>query len=176
MRALSHDEIVDAFKDLSDRLGRKRVKAHIYIVGGAAIALAFRRSRRTFDVDALILEGHGAVLEASREVARQRGWPDSWLNEQATTYLPLNPDQRAKTVFASSHLVVTGASPEHLLAMKLRSGRQADLTDIATLVDVLQLSTAEEVFGIHDAVFPSQPIGEEQRRAIEFFLQSHRKT
>ena len=74
MRALSHDEIVDAFKDLSDRLGRKRVKAHIYIVGGAAIALAFRRSRRTFDVDALILEGHGAVLEASREVARQRGW------------------------------------------------------------------------------------------------------
>ena len=176
MRALSHDDIVDAFKDLSDRLGRKRVKAQIYIVGGAAIALAFRRSRRTFDVDALILEGHGAVLEASREVARQRGLPESWLNEQATTYMPTNRDERAKTVFASAHLVVTGASAEHLLAMKLRSARQADLADISTLVEVLQLSTAEEALQVHDAVFPSQPIGEEQRRAIESLLRSDRES
>ena len=176
MRALSHDDIVDALKDHSDRLGRKRVKAQIYIVGGAAIALAFRRSRRTFDVDALILEGHGAVLEASREVALRRGLPESWLDEQAMTYMPTNRDERAKTVFASAHLVVTGASAGHLLAMKLRSGRQADLADISTLLELLQLSTVEEAFQVHDAVFPSQPIGEERRRAIEPMLRSHQKS
>ena len=137
MEPLLREGIADALQELSDELKRARVKAHLYLVGGAAIAMAFRDSRRTYDLDVLITEGHGPVVDETRRIARRRGWPETWLNEQAASSIPKLPDRRAATLYGSSNLVVTGASAEHLLAMKVRAGRQIDLPDIALLTDSL---------------------------------------
>ena len=121
MPSMGRKQIQDAFEELSNELRSQRIKEHLYIVGGAAIAMAFRDSRHTFDIDALMLEGHGPVFDASRRIARRNGWPERWLNEAAVAAIPLEPDRRARTVYASSNLVVSAASPQHLLAMNSNS-------------------------------------------------------
>ncbi|MDE0264758.1 MAG: hypothetical protein OXJ37_20315 [Bryobacterales bacterium] len=147
----------DAFQQLSEELARRKVKAHIYNVGGAVMALGFDSRRLTHAVDALIREGHGPVTDAVLSVARHRGWSDSWLNEQAASAMPRGSDTRARTVFGDGNLVVTAASAEHLLAMKVRAGRIKDYDDIALLIDCLRLRSAKEVFDQHDEVFPGSP-------------------
>ena len=52
------------------------------------MALAYRSDRFTHDIDALILDNHTAVTQAVYDIARRRGLPTSWQNEQATTYMP----------------------------------------------------------------------------------------
>ena len=157
MAPLSDSDLRDAFQQLSEELARRKVKAHIYIVGGAAMALGFDSRRLTHDVDALIREGHGPVTDAVRSVARHRGWSDTWLNEQAASAMLRGSDTRARTVFGDGNLVVTAASAEHLLAMKVRAGRIKDYDDIAFLINCLRLRSAKEVFDQHDEVFPGSP-------------------
>lgn len=157
MAPLSANDLRDAFQQLSEELARRKVNAHIYIVGGAAMALGFDSRRLTHDVDALIREGHGPVTDAVRSVGRRRGWSDTWLNEQAAPAMPRGSDARARTVYGDGNLVVTAASAEHLLAMKVRAGRIKDYDDIVFLVDCLTLRSAKEVFDQHDEVFPGSP-------------------
>ena len=157
MARFSKGRLVDALRELSFELRRSRVCGHIYIVGGAAMALGFDSRRETMDVDALITTGHGPVTDAVRRIGRRRGWPETWLNEEAASAIPRDPDGRAKTVYGDAHLVVTAASAEHLLAMKIRAARPKDHQDIAYLIRRLKLSSAREVFDLHDEVFPRDP-------------------
>jgi hypothetical protein len=69
--------------DLGERLARRGVVADVFIVGGAAMALAYDASRVTRDVEARFLP-HGIVMEEARRVADDLGLPPWWLNEQAS--------------------------------------------------------------------------------------------
>lgn len=68
------------------------------------------------------------------------------------------PASTAPTLYDSPSLVVTGASPRYLLAMKLRSARGHDEKDVATLIRHLDVGTIEEAVGIHDHLFPDTPL------------------
>ena len=170
MDPLSSLELTNALREVSDELRRRRVKAHLYLIGGAAIALAFNKRRFTLDIDALILDGHGAVMDATQRIARRHGWPESWLNEQAVSAMPKRTDYRARTVYGDANLVVTAASAEHLLAMKVRAARDSDLKDIAFLVQHLGLHSAREVMEVHDEVFPESPLPERPLRNVLRYL------
>lgn len=164
MEPFSADSLEAAFRELSRELRWRRVHAHIYVIGGAAMALGFDGRRQTMDVDALIKEGHGPVVEAVRRIGRRRGWPETWLNEEAVPSMPRGRDGRARTVYGDRHLVVTSASAEHLLAMKVRAARPKDQEDIAFLVRRLGLASGREVLDLHDEVFPHDP---PKRRSLE---------
>ena len=157
MEPFSRDSLEHAFRELSRELRRARVRGHVYIIGGAAMAMGFDDRRHTMDVDALIREGRGPVVDAVRAIARRRRWPETWLNEAAASANPRGRDGRARTVFGDRHLVVTAASAEHLLAMKVRAARLKDEEDIALLARRLDLSSAREVWDLHDQVFPDNP-------------------
>jgi len=157
MEPFSANALKDAFRELSRELWRSRVRCHVYIIGGAAMALGFDDRRQTMDVDALIRAGHGPVMDAVRRIARRRGWPETWLNEEAVSAMPHGRDGRARTAYGDRHLVVTAASAEHLLAMKVRAARPKDQGDIVFLARHLGLSSAREVFDVHDEVFPEEP-------------------
>ena len=60
--------------ELSKELRFQGARAQIYIVGGAAMSLAYSRARRTEDVDARIDAGHSRLTEAVRTVGRRHGW------------------------------------------------------------------------------------------------------
>ena len=99
--ALSKTELVELLETLSERLQRRRAVARLYVIGGACMALAYGRGRSTEDIDARIDTGHGALTEAVHEIARERGLPPGWLNEQATSAIPRGPDRRARTLYES---------------------------------------------------------------------------
>ena len=79
-------EIERAFTALGERLARRGVVADVFVVGGAAMALAYDAARVTRDVDAVFMP-HGIVLEEARKVAEDLGLPRWWLNEQASVYI-----------------------------------------------------------------------------------------
>ena len=152
--SLDRDALIGLLDELARRLERRKVRAQIYLIGGAAMSLAFDRSRTTHDVDARIDAGHGALTEVVQEIARERGLPGTWLNEQATAHIPRARDKRARTVYDSPYLTITGASAEHILAMKLEAGRAADEDDIGTLIGHLGIRSVEEALTLHARLFP----------------------
>ena len=170
---LDRRAIQKAFSGLSRNLGVRDVRAHIYVVGGAAMVLAHRASRATRDVDALAIDRREEVLAAAGEVAREQALPLDWLNDAVHTasWSATGPDARAAVAYDSPHLVVTGASAEHLLAMKVRAGRASDEPDIEFLIRRLGISTLQHVEAIHRAAFPHDPIPERNMEVILECLQ-----
>ena len=158
MPAMGHRELVEALKELAELLRTRRTTARLYIVGGAAMAMAYGSDRFTHDIDALILDNHTAVTRAVEEVARRRGLPTSWLNEQATAYMPKGDDVHSRVVFDHPGLRVTAASPERMLAMKVRAARVTDIADLQLLVDILGYTTPEQVEETALSVFGNEPL------------------
>jgi len=71
---LDREQPERAFTALGDRLVRRGVVADVFIVGGAAMALAYDGTRVTRDVDSLFVP-HGVVLEEAWNVAQELGLP-----------------------------------------------------------------------------------------------------
>ncbi|HWL45405.1 MAG TPA: DUF6036 family nucleotidyltransferase [Ilumatobacter sp.] len=164
-------ELLDALGEVADGLSRRRASARVYVVvGGAAMALAYDADRATRDVDAVILDDHGAVIEVVRDVARRRGLPTTWLNEQAAAYIPRGDDHRQIVVFDHPSLRVLAASPERLLAMKARAARLADRGDIARLAELVGVTNADDVATIVAGQFPDEPWPERSRKTVEDIL------
>ncbi len=159
---LDRAAIVDALEALDRELrkqGRRTGRrTQIYVYGGACVSLSFDRSRVTGDIDVHVREEHGAVQEAILKIARERAWPTTWMNEQGTQKLPRTTDQRARVLYQSAHLVVTGASAEHIIAMKMRVGRDIDWEDIERVAKHRDIESASELERIHDAVFPGEAL------------------
>ncbi len=122
------------------------------------MSLSFDRSRVSGDIDVHVREDHGAVQQAILKIAREREWPTTWMNEQGTQKLPQTSDQRARVLYQSAHLVVTGASAEHIIAMKMRVGRDIDWEDIERVAKHRGIESASELERIHDEVFPGEAL------------------
>ena len=152
--ALNKAQLMTLFDLLSEKLKQRKTSARIYVVGGACMALAYDRGRTTNDVDGRFDIGHGALVAAAKELADQYGLGEKWLNEQALNAIPRAPDTRAKVFYESESLVVTGAGPEHLLAMKLEAGREKDMADIGFLLQTLDITKADEAVHIHERTLP----------------------
>ncbi|MGH8905120.1 MAG: DUF6036 family nucleotidyltransferase [Egibacteraceae bacterium] len=165
-RLLDHETIRSALNALAVRLARRRVRADVYVFGGAAMVLAYGVDRATRDVGA-VFSPHGPVLDEARAVAEELGLPPFWLNEQAAVYLSRQRDKRAATVFDHPHLRVQASSGEHLVAMKALAGRQHDLEDLGVLIDRLGLRSPDEVVRIVADVFPDEPLPDRKRMLIE---------
>ena len=67
--------------ELSQELDARGVKAQLFVVGGAAMALAYNMRRTTADVDG-VFEPKAVIYEAARRVAgRHEKLPADWLND-----------------------------------------------------------------------------------------------
>ena len=165
---LDRERIVKLFDELSAELRFTRTRAQIYIVGGAAMSLAFDRERTTRDVDARIDAGHSRLVEAVRRVGRRHGLGDTWLNDQATTAIPRSADKRAETLYQSPYLTVTSASARHLLAMKLLAGRNRDRQDVATLAEHLKLKEPGDAIRIYKDLFPDETLKPQARQLLDW--------
>ena len=162
--------IYDALDELSEALARDRHRAHIHMIGGGAMIMLYGRRSLTGDIDVAIAEGHGPVLDAVRRIAERRGWPSTWLNEQAAMYRPQAPDPAPQPLYSSPSLVVMGASPEYMLAMKLQAARGGDADDLRLLLGQCGVHAAEDALAIHDKLFPDRPAGDRQRRFLAMVL------
>lgn len=131
------------FQELSERLASAEISAQLFVVGGAAMALAYDASRLTRDVDALFIPAP-EVRRIAEEMSGEHGLEPDWLNDAAKGFLP-GADEHPRTVFDSESLLVQVPSPEYLLAMKLHASRdERDLDDAVLLFDRLGYTSTQE--------------------------------
>ena len=103
-------ELERAFTALGERLVRRGVVADIFIVGGAAMALAYDAARVTRDVDAMF-KPHGIVHEEAIRVARMT-W-DSPAGGSTSRPAPTSPARRTLTGAAYSIIPGCASWPPH---------------------------------------------------------------
>jgi len=154
------------FGELSDWLEKAGVHAQLFVVGGAAMALAYDEGRLTRDVDAVLVPAP-EVRKAAESIAEVHGLEPDWLNDAAKGFLP-GSDENPTTVFASESLLVQIPSPEYLLAMKLHASRdEADLDDAATLFNVLGYTTADQALDLLVSTYQSSNLLPRHRYVVQ---------
>lgn len=140
-------EILAALTALGAQLHAEGVVADLYVVGGAAIALAYDDRRSTRDIDAIFVPKM-LVYRAAARVAEQRGLPAGWLNDAVKGFL-LGPDRFPTEVLDLPGLRVEVASPQTVLVMKCLAHRIGeDDDDVRLLCDKVGLHAAADVLDL----------------------------
>jgi len=162
---MDRSEIVSALRALGSALDSRGIKGEMYLVGGAAIAIAYDERRSTRDVDA-VFEPKLAIYEAAGEIAQAEGLPVGWLNDAVKGFLA-GDDPAATPVLDEPGLRVSAASPRILLALKVLAHRVGeDEEDLKLLARELALRTADEVLAVAEEVF-----GDRLDAAARFFVE-----
>jgi predicted nucleotidyltransferase len=156
---LGRAELERAFTALGERLASRDVTADVFVVGGAAMALAYDAKRVTRDVDARFVP-HAIVLEEARRVAEDLGLPPWWLNEQASVYISGKDDPGKRRVFDHPGLRVMAASPEHVFAMKALAARVRDIDDLRLLAGMAGVRSSADALRICADFFPDEPVSQ----------------
>lgn len=84
---LDREGVLRAFRALDGELGHDRIRADIFVVGGAAMAVAYDTRRSTRDVDAVFVPT-AEVRAAARRVAERLDLDVDWLNDGAKAFVP----------------------------------------------------------------------------------------
>jgi hypothetical protein len=158
-------EIATALRLLGARLHEHDIEGELYVVGGAAIAMAFDARRATRDIDA-VFEPKQEIYAAADEVGAELGLPPGWLNDGAKGFVA-GADDAAATVLEVPGLRVLVASPRILLAMKVLAHRIGeDDDDVRLLAGELGLDTADSVLAVAEEVY-----GDRLDAAARFFVE-----
>jgi hypothetical protein len=137
--------MLELFTELDQELVKSSTRADMYLVGGAAMALAY---------DARDLEA-------------------DWLNDGVKGFLPGDDRGERRVVFEGDALTVSAASPEYLLATKLlasRAGRDED--DIRLLYQIVGFTTVDEGLAVLARYYPGRPIEAKVQFFLEELLES----
>ena len=153
--SLSAERLRELLTALSEALGERGQRAVLFVVGGAAMALAYDGQRATRDIDA-VFQPAPLVRELAARIGQETGLEDDWLNDAAKGFLP-GDDASPRTVLDTEHLLVQVASPEYLLAMKIFSGRgQRDTDDAVRLFDAAGYTSVEQVIELLERTYPAR--------------------
>ena len=163
---MGHDELQVLFEELSDELTQRGVTAQLFVVGGAAMALAYDAGRFTRDVDA-VFEPTGIVRELTARLGEHHGLQDDWINDAVKGFLP-GQDHGAHTVFETDSLLVQVASVEYLLAMKLYAGRSArDMDDAVNLWNRAGYTDIQQGITLLECAYPKRLLLPRHRFIVE---------
>jgi hypothetical protein len=162
---MDREEIVTLLTELGAALHDRGVHGEMYVVGGAAIALAYDARRSTRDIDA-VFEPKLAIYEAAAEVAERFELPAGWLNDAVKGFLA-GDDAEAAPVLDVPGLRCLAASPRMLLALKVLAHRVGeDEDDVMFLAAALGLRTSRDVLAVAEDVF-----GDRLEPAARFFVE-----
>lgn len=165
-RYLTRREMVEALERLGEVLSGRGVTAHLYLVGGSAIAFAYLSDRVTRDIDA-IAAPTDEVFDAAREITSELELPEEWLNDTARAFLPVVDLGEGAVVLDVPGITVRTAPAEVLLAMKLLAGRAKDVDDLRLLAATLDLRDAGAVWEVFLRYYPQGHLVEHARLLVE---------
>lgn len=164
---LNREDLIRGINSLITKLYISGEPAGIRIVGGAALALRYFDRRTTSDIDAH-LHPEGPILSFAIDVAREEGWPEDWLNSNASMFIPLySAGMEWEELYSNDNITISVASPNALLAMKINASRPGrDVQDIANLLAICKLKNISEVYEIMDIFYPGDGISEKALRIL----------
>lgn len=160
------ETITAALSELAQRAADAGITATVCLVGGAAIELLVGDRGSTRDIDSIIyrvgsLDGVIAVMAA------ERGWPVDWLNSSDSMFASdLDDPHTWEVLMEDRSVTVRIASPEVLVAMKLRAGRgRRDFDDLELLLGHLgwDSTRAGEMFCSY---YPHEALNARSRRFL----------
>ncbi|HEY8271350.1 MAG TPA: DUF6036 family nucleotidyltransferase [Pseudobdellovibrionaceae bacterium] len=154
---LTKEQIKELFYKLNQKLKKQNIRGEIGIVGGAVMCLVFNARVSTKDIDGIFAPTQ-KIREFIKEIAEEEGVSENWLNDGAKGYIQGDFDKIE--VMALSHLAIWAPQPEYMLAMKCISARidTSDADDVRTLIQVLKLRSAREIFDIVARFYPKQRV------------------
>ncbi len=168
-RYFTRGRILVALQALGDELLREDVRGQIFIVGGAAIALAYSTRRVTKDIDA-VFEPKAAIYRAAEKVAADLELPEDWLNDAVKGYMP-GADEHPRPLHEIRGIEITTASPRYLLAMKLMAMRFGeDDEDIELLLAECDTRSVDEALELLRGMYPSREPPPKTRLFLEEIL------
>jgi Nucleotidyltransferase of unknown function (DUF6036) len=171
-RAFTRARILSALEALGEELTREGVRGQIFIVGGAAMALAYSTRRVTKDIEA-VFEPKSSIYSAAAKVAQELGLPEDWLNDAVKGFMPSGADEHPRPIPDIRGIEVTAASPRYLLAMKLMAMRFGeDDEDIEILLRECGVQSADEALDLLKHIYPLQEPGPKTRFFLEELLGS----
>jgi hypothetical protein len=132
-------------EEVNSRLKAISKNGEVYIVGGAAISLAFGGRDATEDIDA-IYKPRSEIRKIIKGMSDEHGLRSDWLNNDAEHFV--TEDMTFTLFFEYSNLKVFHIDAECLLAMKLASARpdtSPDMDDCLLLMDKLGIFEENEL-------------------------------
>ncbi len=162
-KAFTADEMRELLRELDAELQRIGSAATIFVVGGAAMALAYNADRASADIDGTF-EPRDVVLDAAAIVARRRNLDRNWLSDGVREFMPPEPDDHPRGERIGPALVIEIASPDYVLAMKSMTTRKSDgdLADAVHLCRLLGVSTEGALESIVRKYFPAAQFGSQE--------------
>ena len=171
MAALSKREIERLFRLLDEELRHEGVNGELYLVGGAAMCLAFGARESTRDVDAYFQPAR-SIREAAARVGVRAGVGAGWLNDAVKAYL--SEKGSFSRFLELSHLTVFCANADYLLAMKclaMRIGEEfQDLDDVRYLLRHLGLRSYPDAVARITRYYPLARFPQKTLYALEELL------
>jgi hypothetical protein len=171
--ALTREELLNAFRALSDKLGEQGVTGELCLFGGTVMVLAFSARLATKDVDALF-KPPKTIRDIASNIAAELHLPNDWLNDGVKGFLSPRHETTAGNLPQFPHLRLTMPVPEYLLAMKsmasrigCTTGENSDVSDIMFLIRHLGLKSAHDVLDIVAQYYPSNQIPVKTQYLIE---------
>ncbi len=169
---LSKTKVIALLRELGERLAARGIHAEMYVVGGAAMALAYDVTRLTRDLDAIFVPKMTVYEEAAKMAEYHKDLDPNWLNDAVKGLLPSHYDREARTAYNSEGIDVSVASPEHLLAMKVQAAREErDSSDILILCKELNVRSIDQVLDIAEDVYGPGRLQPKSRFMVQQLLQ-----
>ena len=142
---LGREDIRALLDDLSAELAARGARAELFLVGDAALAVAYDATRATRDLDAVFIPTD-TVRQAAAAVAQHRGLAEDWLNDAVKGFLP-GPDPDAQRFYSSDSLIVDIASCPGWSAEwpLMRNSRPADRDDAGEVVQASEVSRISRI-------------------------------
>src|SRR6266581_8841909 len=101
--ALTREELLNAFRALSDKLGEQGVTGELCLFGGTVMVLAFAARLATRDVDA-IFQPSQLIRDLARQVGEEQRLPANWLNDAVKGYVSARHETTAGNLPQFPHL------------------------------------------------------------------------
>ena len=148
MEKLHKDDIMRHFKELNSRLKALNRDGEVFVIGGAAISLAFGGRDATEDIDATY-KPYSEIRRIIKVMSEEYDLRSDWLNNDAEHFIT---ESMTFTLFLElSNLKVFHIDAECLLAMKLASARPEsypDMDDCLLLMEKLGIYDEKDLLNL----------------------------
>lgn len=162
---MTGEQMREHLTEVGALLAARGLTGEIVLAGGAVMVMALGARGGSRDIDAVFTKEAEAIGQAAREVARARGLPVFWLNDNVRVFVA--PDAPSVDFFEVPGLRVRMVRLDYLFYMKAWAGDPIDQRDLRVIATALGLKDEHQA---HEVVRGYSP--GELPRDVQILLES----